>query len=535
MVRTSTSKPYATAVTDSSSRGRCPENDTTEETGEEGESGEGEAHSHAPTRVRRVVVVLPGHCARILALRASLTPSQRPEPHRKGNPDSPGAWKHDLHESVRQSLASRLAHSHGGSSSPGSRSLLSRLTDKRGQELLPEGGRGRGRGGGGDDRAAASSKLHGFGVTEPVNRNSNTNAGLELLPSTSGSRTHGLGPGAGTGGSDVRSRIGDSRVVASGLSAAGLSGQSQQRTRQVRPLAGGEAFDSAHGHGAGVGSGAGTGVSIAGKARGSIWVRVENLAPETTPDDVVPRLTPHPPLSHAIQSQTRTAQSQSLCDTVPNPPQHSPTQTLIPLTSQSAFAPSPILSALLSPSQTQSQARAGLVSIDLEFASRQPAEEIISQYHGVVADGNTLRVTMVRQSLGERMGSGLGGSGSGSGAGSGFGSRIGAGTSRSNGHDRGTVAPRRSPGGPVELIDAPSSGKLYSDSILTSGPGSSIITLAEESDYSRSRADSWTRGAGASAPSASGGGGLAGRFDRASKPRGRGQIGGGSFADMMVD
>ncbi|GFZ49299.1 hypothetical protein JCM24511_07418 [Saitozyma sp. JCM 24511] len=334
----------------------------------------------------------------------------RPEPYRKGNPDSPGAWKHDLHESVRQSLASRLAHSHGGSSSSGSRSLLSRLTDKRGQELLPEGG------GGGSGRAAASSKLHGFGVTEPVNRNSNANAGLELLPSTStsGTRTHGLGPGTGTGGSDVRSRIGDSRVVASGLSAAGLSGQTQQRTRQVRPLAGGVGggdFGSAQerGHGAGVGSGAG--VSIAGKARGSVWVRVENLAPETTPDDVV-----------------------------------------------SAFAPSPILSALLSPSQTQSQARSGLVSIDLEFASRQPAEEIISQYHGVVADGNTLRVTMVRQSLGERMGSGLGGSGSGSGAGSGFGSRIGAGTSRSNGHDRGNGAPRRSLGGPVELIDAPSSG-----------------------------------------------------------------------------
>lgn len=144
-------------------------------------------------------------------------------------------------------------------------------------------------------------------------------------------------------------------------------------------------------------------------------------------------------------------------------------QTLPPLTSQSAFAPSPILSALLSPSQTQTtQTRSGLVCIDLEFASRQPAEEIISQYHGVVADGNTLRVTMVRQSLGERLGSGLGGSGgsggsgsgSGAGAGTGFGSRIGAGTSRDNGHDRelGNGAPRRSPGGPVELIDAPSSG-----------------------------------------------------------------------------
>lgn len=276
-----------TAVTDSSGRGRCPENDSTEETGEDGEAGEGEVLSVPPTRARRVVVVfLCGHCARVHALRASLTPSQRPEPYRKGNPDSPGAWKHDLHESVRQSLASRLAHSHGGSSSSGSRSLLSRLTDKRGQELLPEGG------GGGSGRAAASSKLHGFGVTEPVNRNSNANAGLELLPSTStsGTRTHGLGPGTGTGGSDVRSRIGDSRVVASGLSAAGLSGQTQQRTRQVRPLAGGVGggdFGSAQerGHGAGVGSGAG--VSIAGKARGSVWVRVENLAPETTPDDVV--------------------------------------------------------------------------------------------------------------------------------------------------------------------------------------------------------------------------------------------------------
>jgi hypothetical protein len=86
----------------------------------------------------------------------------------------------------------------------------------------------------------------------------------------------------------VRSRIGDSRVVASGLTAAGLSGQQQQqqqRTRQVRPLGGGGDFGSAHGHGAGAGAGAG--VSIAGKARGSVWVRVENLAPETTPDDVV--------------------------------------------------------------------------------------------------------------------------------------------------------------------------------------------------------------------------------------------------------
>ena len=35
--------------------------------------------------------------------------------------------------------------------------------------------------------------------------------------------------------------------------------------------------------------------------------------------------------------------------------------------------------------------------------SRQVAEEIISRYHGAVADGNTLSVTIIKQSLNERI------------------------------------------------------------------------------------------------------------------------------------
>jgi hypothetical protein len=172
-----------------------------------------------------------------------LLTSQRADTHRKGNPDAPGGWKHDLHEEVRQSLASRLASSSSSSKS----NLLSRITDKRGQELLP------------DDRVP---KLHGFDKSLPVNRNSNPNAGVELIAPAAAGRKKGA------------SRIVDSRVVASGLSAAGLGGQ--QRVREVRPV-----FRESRSNGGNIG------VSIAGAAKGSIWVRVENLAPETTPDDVM--------------------------------------------------------------------------------------------------------------------------------------------------------------------------------------------------------------------------------------------------------
>lgn len=81
---------------------------------------------------------------------------------------------------------------------------------------------------------------------------------------------------------------------------------------------------------------------------------------------------------------------------------------------QSAFAPLPITSA----TQT-SPATHPSVTVDLEFPSRQDAEEVVSKYNGAVADGNTLKVVIVpppQRGLAERMGGGIkGASGNGNG------------------------------------------------------------------------------------------------------------------------
>lgn len=75
----------------------------------------------------------------------------------------------------------------------------------------------------------------------------------------------------------------------------------------------------------------------------------------------------------------------------------------IPADSQSAFAPSPIISARISPVPSS---RPDLVSIDLEYTDRAAADELIKTYDGVVADGNALKLGIVIQSLATRLGAG---------------------------------------------------------------------------------------------------------------------------------
>ncbi|WVQ76838.1 hypothetical protein IAR50_006512 [Cryptococcus sp. DSM 104548] len=145
-------------------------------------------------------------------------------------------------------------------------------------------------------------------------------------------------------------------------------------------------------------------VSIMGAARAAIWVRVENLAPGTTPEDVI-----------------------------------------------SAFNPLPIAEAILS-----SPTSASLVSIDLQVENKADAEQLIKQYNGVVADGNTLKVTIVN----------------------GMKSRLGD-----------NPTPRFEADSNVagqELLGPTKSTKLYSDQILASDPNAAIITLAEEQPPQRS-------------------------------------------------
>lgn len=55
---------------------------------------------------------------------------------------------------------------------------------------------------------------------------------------------------------------------------------------------------------------------------------------------------------------------------------------------------------------TSSSPSASLVSVDLELESAKDANELISKYDGQIADGNKLSVTIVRQSLKDRMSTG---------------------------------------------------------------------------------------------------------------------------------
>ncbi|WWC93557.1 hypothetical protein V866_000392 [Kwoniella sp. B9012] len=340
---------------------------------------------------------------------------QRPNSYRKANPDAPGTWKHDLHESVKQSLASRISSSSSSTSSaPGPRSkasLLNRISGGQGKELLPT--------------ASSNVRLHGFDGPPPANLN-NPNAGVELLPSGSGRRPKNSGRG-------VNNQSKDQLNAALGLGA--------QRVRDVRPV-GRELVTTQHQ------------VSIMGAARGTTWVRVQNLAVGTTVEDV-----------------------------------------------ESAFAPLVILNSKRTP-----PANPNTVTVDLELDNKADAEGLIKQYHGVVADGNTLSVTIINQGLK---------------------GRIGASTPVV----QQSAVPKVNNVG-RELLGSNSSGKLYSDTILASNPSSSIMTLSDGSTFTPSpeaaaaaqRSEAWRQG-GLPLSSRLGG----------PRSRGRGQIGGGSFHDMLVD
>ncbi|WWC90929.1 uncharacterized protein L201_005867 [Kwoniella dendrophila CBS 6074] len=349
-------------------------------------------------------------------------PYQRPNsnPHRKANPDAPGSWKHDMHESARQSsLASRISSTTSASSTSGPRSsLLNRISGGQGKELLPS------------SSASSNITLHGFDGPAPANIN-NHNAGIELLPSggSGGRRPKNTGRG-------VNNQSKDQLNAALGIGA--------QRVRDVRPVVRQQQIQQPQHH-----------VSIMGAAKGTTWVRVENLAVGTTADDV-----------------------------------------------ESAFAPLVIINAKTSPPTNPNT-----VTVDLELENRSDADGLIKQYHGVVADGNTLSVTIINQGLKSRIGSSVA-------APSQPASQTQQPSQRSNNVGR-------------ELIASSSSGKLYSDTILASNPSSNIITLSDGSTYSplpgtsaaAQRSEIWRRGG----PS------LVDRMG-ASK-RGRGQRGGGMLID----
>ena len=76
---------------------------------------------------------------------------------------------------------------------------------------------------------------------------------------------------------------------------------------------------------------------------------------------------------------------------------------------------------------------------------------------------------------------------------------------------------------------------MYSDQILRSDPSAGIITLAVDSKQrdvaSTRRADAWLVGGPGESMRAVSNGSLSSRIGG----RGRGQIGGGSYADMLVD
>ncbi|ORY35337.1 hypothetical protein BCR39DRAFT_555494 [Naematelia encephala] len=381
-------------------------------------------------------------------------PYSRPETQRRANPDA-GPWKHDLHESVKQSLASRISSSRGGSSSSSSRpSLLDRISGGQGKELFPS-------------DSSGASKLHGFGSKPPINP-TNPNAGLELFPAGGGRSTKREGP---------LKRVlepGQRSLVSSGLDAA--LGRHQPRitprsyagqgVELLSPPLTGASSSSGFGLGRSTGNANGNGngtsvgsVSIMGAAKGTVWIRVENLAQGTTADDVV-----------------------------------------------SAFSPSPILT-----SRQTSPSDALTVTVELELASRTDADDLVKRYHGAVADGNTLSVTVIRVGLVERMQS----------------------AARVQAPPISAVVKKKEAYTGQELLTGRSS-KLYSDTILASNPSAAIITLADQGASQRNRAAAWSRDTPQRESLASRMGFARGAGAR-NRGGGRGQIGGGSFASMMVD
>ena len=68
---------------------------------------------------------------------------------------------------------------------------------------------------------------------------------------------------------------------------------------------------------------------------------------------------------------------------------------------QAAFGLDLILSARPGSSSSSS---ASLVCIEVELAQQSDAEELVKQYDGVVADGNQLKVEVIRPALSNRLG-----------------------------------------------------------------------------------------------------------------------------------
>ncbi|ORX38707.1 hypothetical protein BD324DRAFT_650053 [Kockovaella imperatae] len=345
---------------------------------------------------------------------------------KRGNSD--GLWRHDLHQSgygspsSSKSLLARMSSDKSNGSKP-KPSLLDRISGGKGRELIPSSSKA-------SSTSSSEPKLFGFG-SNPVNVNSNPNAGLELIPGSSATRRNNGGNG---------SQLNKGRLVQSGFDAA--LGTSQPRRQVVRPLI--QERES---------------VSILGAGRSTVLVRVENLAVGTTADDVV-----------------------------------------------SAFASTPIENARVTSPSTSST-----VTVELDVSTRAAADDLIQRYDGAVADGNALRVQIVKQSLVERMGGATSG-----GAGTGLGPmRNGSSGARRNGAGQ-------------ELLGPTSGSKMYSDTILISDPSASIITLAQQQEQAdrlnrAQRADAWSRGAPTLLDRMSGGGR-------------RGQIaGGGRSGGMMVD
>ncbi|KAK4687940.1 hypothetical protein P7C73_g2174, partial [Tremellales sp. Uapishka_1] len=176
-------------------------------------------------------------------------PYQRPEPFQKRNPDGPGSWTHDLHES-----ASRSSHAKPNS-------LLSRISGGKGRELLP---------------VNAGSKLYGFDGPAPSNPNK-PNSGVELLPS---------GSSSGVRGRNGDRRRGPTRGIESGQAQRALQDATGfGRIQVVRPVI--QEQQS---------------VSIMGVSRQTVWVRVEGLAIGTTAEDVVHAFAPLPILNATVSS-----------------------------------------------------------------------------------------------------------------------------------------------------------------------------------------------------------------------------------------
>ncbi|OXC69357.1 hypothetical protein AYX13_01917 [Cryptococcus neoformans] len=265
-------------------------------------------------------------------------------------PEVDGQWKHDLHQTAQSTLIDRIAPSPG-------QSLASRITGGK-KELFPD-----------SSSSRDSSRVAGRG----------SNAGVELLPA--GGPAAGQAPIGRTRGGPVRG-VGVNQKSRELLNdALGVGARRSTRVQQPRKSQ----------------------VSIIGAAKTTVWVRVENLAPGTTAEDVV-----------------------------------------------SAFAPLAILNA------TQSNPiNSPTVSIDLELENRNDAEELIKQYNGVVADGNTLKLSIVNNLK----------------------NRLGGGSAVKIGANMDNVAGQ-------ELLGSAKSSKLYSDMVLATDPNATIITVADEPEPS---------------------------------------------------